>query len=77
MSVKIRLKRIGTKKKPHFKIVVCDLHATKNSNAIEELGFYNPSNNPPAIKVNKERVNYWLGVGAEVSDTVKSIISKA
>ena len=76
MAVKIRLKKMGTKKKPHFYIVICDQRGGRDARTIEEVGYYDPSKNPPLIKVNKERVDYWLGVGAEISDTVRSIIKK-
>ncbi len=76
MAVKIRLKRMGTKRKPHFKIIVCDQSRPRDTKAIEELGFYDPSKNPAFIKIDKERANYWIGVGAQMSDTVKSIVLK-
>ena len=77
MAAKIRLKKAGAKRRPHFKIIVCDKQKGRDSRAIEELGVYNPSQNPPMIKLNKERADYWIGVGAEVSPTVKDIIKKA
>jgi len=77
MAVKIRLKKMGTKRKPHFKIIVCDHHKSRDAKAIEELGFYDPSQNPPLIKINKERADYWVGVGAQVSDTIKSILKES
>ncbi len=77
MAVMIRLKKMGTKGKPHFKIIVCDKRRSRNARAIEELGFYDPSKNPAFVKIDKERVNYWIGVGAQMSDTVKSIAAKA
>jgi len=77
MAAKIRLKRMGGTRRPHFKIIVCDRTAGRDSRAIEELGFYDPSKNPVSIKLNKERADYWLSVGAEVTDTIKSIIKKA
>lgn len=76
MAVKIRLKRMGTKRKPHFKIIVCDRTASRDSKAIEELGVYDPSKNPALLKFNRERADYWLSVGCQVSDTIKSIIKK-
>lgn len=77
MSVMIRLKKMGTKGKPHFKIIVCDKARSRNTRAIEELGFYDPSKNPPLVKLDKERAGYWVGVGAQMSDTVKSIVKGA
>ncbi|MDD5504966.1 MAG: 30S ribosomal protein S16 [Candidatus Omnitrophica bacterium] len=77
MSVSIRLKRMGTKGKPHFKIVVCDSHEGANSKSIEEIGFYDPSKNPVYVKIDKQRVAHWIGVGAKMTDTIKSIVQKA
>lgn len=77
MAVRIRLKKMGAKRKPHFQLIVCNRTKGRDSKAIEEIGFYDPSKNPPAIKINKERADYWIGVGAQMSDTVKSIMKKA
>ncbi|MFH1644898.1 MAG: 30S ribosomal protein S16 [Candidatus Omnitrophota bacterium] len=77
MAVKIRLKKMGGKRKPHFKIIVCDRRQSRDARAIEELGFYDPSKNPASVKVNKERAEYWKSVGAQMSETVKSLIKKA
>lgn len=74
MAVKIRLKKMGTKKRPHFKIIVCDQRTGRDGMAIEEIGFYDPSQSPPLVKLNRERADYWIGVGAQISDTVKDII---
>ncbi|MFA5068578.1 MAG: 30S ribosomal protein S16 [Candidatus Omnitrophota bacterium] len=77
MAVSIRLKRMGTKGKPHFKIVVCDHHEGVNAKSIEEIGFYDPSKNPAYVKIDKQRAAYWLGVGAKMTETIKSIVKKA
>ena len=76
MSVKIRLKRMGTKKKPHNKIVICDSRKARNSKSIEEIGFHDPTQNPPLIQLNKERALYWLKVGAQPTEAVKSIFKR-
>lgn len=76
MAVKLRLKKAGSKRKPHFKIIVCEQHTGRDSRAIEELGFYDPSRNPPIIKLNRERADYWVKVGAQMSPTVKNIVEK-
>ena len=76
MAAKIRLKKVGTKGRPHFKIIVCDRQKGRDARPIEEIGFYDPTKNPAVIKLNKERTAYWVGVGAEISDTVRSIIDK-
>jgi small subunit ribosomal protein S16 len=67
---------MGSKKKPHFKIVVCDSHSAPSSKFIEEIGIYDPSKNPELLKVNKERADYWLSVGAKPSETVNSLLKK-
>ncbi len=76
MAVRIRLKRIGTKSKPCSRIVVCDSRSPRDGRFIEELGTYDPSQNPAFIKLNAERAQYWLGVGAKPSETVRSIFKK-
>ncbi len=77
MAVMIRLKKMGGKARPHFKIIICDKRKSRNTKAIEELGFYDPSKNPVLVKIDKERAAYWIGVGAQMSDTVKSIVKRA
>jgi len=77
MPVVVRLRRIGKnpKKRPHFRITVFDQRRGRDSRFIEEIGFYNPLTE--AIKVNKERVDYWIKKGAQLSATVKNIVKKA
>lgn len=76
MACIIRLKRMGGKKKPHFKVVVCDSRVSTRGKAIEEVGIYDPSKSPELLKLNKERVDYWVSVGAQVSETVRSLIKR-
>ena len=76
MAVRIRLKRIGTKRRPCSRIVVCDSRSPRDGRFIEELGSYDPSQNPAFVKLNRERIEYWLKVGAKPSETVKSIFKK-
>ncbi|MBU1006412.1 MAG: 30S ribosomal protein S16 [Candidatus Omnitrophica bacterium] len=76
MSVRIRLKRLGTKKKPHNRIIVCDKRRARDGKAIEEIGYYDPSKNPPFVKVEKERALYWISKGAVPTEIVKSILKK-
>ena len=76
MSVKIRLKRMGTTQKPYFRVVVMDSRKPRDGRAIEEVGHYDPSQNPALVRLKKERIQYWLGVGAEVSPTLASILKK-
>jgi len=77
LATRIRLKRFGAKNDPHYRIVVADSRRQRDGRAIEELGYYSPAGNPPALEVNAERARYWLGVGAQPSDTVRSLLRKA
>jgi small subunit ribosomal protein S16 len=76
MSVHVRLRRIGKnpKGKPHFRVSVFDKRRGRDSKIIEELGFYNPISQE--TKINKERINYWVKNGAQLSATVKSLVKK-
>ena len=73
MSVKIRLKRLGSKKRPFYRIVVADSRNARNGRFIEELGYYNPLTEPKEVKVDAEKANYWIGVGAKPTDTVNRL----
>lgn len=77
MSVKIRLRRMGKKKQPHYRIVVADSRAPRDGRFVENLGYYNPVKHPATLSVDMERVEYWVGQGAIVSDTVRSLVSRA
>lgn len=76
MAVKIRLTRMGSKKKPVYRIVASDSRRPRDGQYIELIGTYNPLVNPADIKVNKELAKKWLRNGAEPTDTVRSILSK-
>ncbi|OGW95021.1 MAG: 30S ribosomal protein S16 [Omnitrophica bacterium RIFCSPLOWO2_01_FULL_45_24] len=76
MPAVIRLKRFGTLKKPFHRIVVIDKRRARDSEPIETLGYYDPKTNPANVKLNKERAEYWLGVGAAPSDAVKLLFKK-
>ncbi len=76
MAVAIRLKRLGAKKKPHSRIIVCDSRARRDARVIERIGYYDPTKNPPLVKVDKAKAEKWLKVGAKISETVKSIFKK-
>ena len=76
MAVKIRLKRIGKKKTPYYRIVVADSHTPRNGKFIEDLGFYDPKNDPATISVDIEKAKDWIKKGAQPTETVKSIINK-
>ncbi len=73
VAVKIRLKRIGKKRTPHYRIVVMDARAKRDGRAIEEIGIYNPKTEPSFIRVESERAQYWLGVGAQPSEAVEAL----
>ncbi len=73
MAVKIRLKRIGKKRAPHYRIVVMDARAKRDGRAIEEIGKYNPKTEPSFIHVESDRAQYWLGVGAQPTEAVEAI----
>jgi small subunit ribosomal protein S16 len=68
--------RLGKIRTPHFRIVIADSRSARNSKAIEEIGRYSPASEPSLIEVNSERVQYWLGVGAQPTATVKNLLSK-
>ena len=77
MAVKIRLKRVGTKNTPAFRIVVADGRSPRDGKFIEEIGTYQPLKKENNYTINLERANYWLSQGAQPSDTVASFIKKA
>jgi len=77
MAVKIRLKRVGTRNTPAFRIVVADGRSPRDGKFIEEIGTYLPLQQGVNFKINLDRVKYWVGVGAQPSDTVASFIRKA
>lgn len=77
MSVKIRMKRIGAKNTPVFRIVVADGRSPRDGKCIEEIGTYQPLKKGDNYTLNLERANYWLSNGAQPSDTVASFIRKA
>lgn len=72
----VRLTRMGRKKKPFYRIVVTDSRKRRDSGWIESIGYYNPVSEPKTLKVDEERLNYWIGVGAKLSDKVKKITGK-
>ncbi len=76
MAVKIRLKRMGMKKKPFYRVVVADDHFPRDGRFIEEIGYYNPMEHPAEININGDRAKYWLGVGAQPTDTVRVLLKK-
>jgi small subunit ribosomal protein S16 len=77
MSVRIRLKRMGAKKKPFYRIVVADSRYPRDGRFIEEIGYYNPTTKPTTFEVDAEKVRQWVAKGAKPSDTVKMLLEKA
>ena len=77
MSVKIRLKRIGAKKAPFYRLVVADARYPRDGRFIEEIGYYTPLTNPVEIKIDSEKATKWISNGAQPTETVKSLLKKA
>lgn len=77
MAVKIRLKRMGAKKDPFYRVVVADSRSPRDGRFIDELGYYNPTKNPAIINVNDDKAIDWLQKGAQPTETVKSLFTKA
>jgi small subunit ribosomal protein S16 len=73
--VKIRLKRVGSKKAPHYRVVAVDSRCRRDGKPLEELGYYNPQSKD--LKLDQEAVDRWMKVGAQPSDTVASLLRKA
>lgn len=76
MAVKIRLRRMGAKKAPFYRIVVADSRFPRDGRFIEEIGFYNPLKDPSEVKVDAEKVKTWIKNGAQPTDTVKALFKK-
>jgi small subunit ribosomal protein S16 len=74
--VKIRLRRVGAKKQPSYRVVVADSRSPRDGKFIETIGNYNPRTEPPTMVVDLERARYWLSVGAQPSDAVRRILDK-
>ncbi|MBQ7718582.1 MAG: 30S ribosomal protein S16 [Clostridia bacterium] len=77
MAVKIRLRRMGAKKAPFYRLVVADSRYPRDGRFIEEVGTYNPMTEPAEIKIDKEKVEKWLATGAQPTDSVKSLLKKS
>lgn len=76
MAVKLRLRRMGKKKQPIYKVVAADERSPRDGKFIEALGLYNPITDPATVDIKEERVLYWLGVGAQPTTTVKGLLSR-
>ncbi|AGX42400.1 30S ribosomal protein S16 [Clostridium saccharobutylicum] len=77
MAVKIRLRRMGAKKAPFYRIVVADSRCPRDGKFIEEIGYYNPLTEPVEVKVNEEKANEWLSNGAQPTEVVKRLFANA
>ncbi len=73
MAVKIRMKRLGSKRNPFYRIVVADSRSPRDGRIIEQIGFYNPVSEPKELKIDEELALKWLGNGAQPSDTVRNL----
>lgn len=77
MAVKIRLKRMGAKKAPFYRVVVADSRYPRDGRFIEEIGTYNPGTQPASVNIDLEKASKWVKNGAQPTDTVKSLLKKA
>ena len=76
MAVKIRLRRMGAKKAPFYRVVVADSRYPRDGRFIEEIGYYNPMREPAEIKIDAEKAQKWIANGAQPTDTVKTLLKK-
>ena len=77
MAVKIRLRRMGAKKSPFYRVVVADSRYPRDGRFIEEIGYYNPLEEPAVVKVDVEKAQKWIANGAQPTDTVKDLLKRA
>ena len=77
MSVKIRLKRMGVKKKPFYRVVVADSRSPRDGRFIEEIGYFDPLKEPAVINIDSEKAKKWIGNGAQPTDTVRRLLKKS
>ncbi len=76
MAVKIRLKRLGAKKKPFYRIVVADSRYSRDGRFLEEIGYYSPVTEPAQFKIDADKAKEWIGKGAQPTDTVRALLKK-
>ena len=76
MAVKIRLRRMGAKKAPFYRVVVADSRYTRDGRFIEELGYYDPTKEPSVVKIDGDKAKEWMANGAQPTDTVKALLKK-
>lgn len=77
MAVKIRLKRMGAKRAPFYRIIVADSRSPRDGRFIDEIGYYNPTTEPITVKIDEEKANKWVKNGAQPTDTVKRLFNNA
>ena len=77
MAVKMRLRRMGAKKAPFYRVIVADERSPRDGRFIDEIGYYNPLTNPAEIKIDAEKAEKWLSNGAQPTETVKSLLRKS
>ena len=77
MAVKMRLRRMGAKKAPFYRVVVADERSPRDGKFIDEIGYYNPLTNPAEVKIDAEKAEKWLSNGAQPTETVKSLLKKS
>ena len=76
MAVKMRLRRMGAKKAPFYRVIVADSRSPRDGRFIEEIGYYNPMTNPAEIKIDAEKAKKWIANGAQPTETVKVLLKK-
>ena len=74
--LKIRLRRMGTTNRPFYRVIVSDSRLATTASAVEEIGFYDPRQSPPKVEIDRSRVDYWVGKGAQLSDTVRQLVGR-
>ena len=77
MAVKIRLRRMGAKKAPFYRVVVADSRFPRDGRFIEEIGYYDPTKNPSVVSIDADKAKQWLSNGAQPTDTVRELLKKA
>ncbi len=75
--LKIRLRRMGSNRRPVYRVVVSDGRKPPTSAVVEEVGYYNPRTQPSEVRLDRDRIDHWLSQGAQLSDTVKSLLKRA
>jgi small subunit ribosomal protein S16 len=77
VPLRMRLKRLGSRHNPHYRVVIADSRAPRDGRTVEEVGYYNPRTDPPTLRLREDRVLHWLLTGAEPTETVYSLLRRA